>query len=192
MVKDIIQVGNKLLNEPSEPIDEGEISAGKTQELVDDLLDTVSFHVNSGAGISAVQIGELKRIYVVRRYDLESDSETDNSQRISWEVLINPKIVSSSKELNTEWEGCLSIGKGSDRLFGPVSRPQFVEVEYFDREGNKKKIKGSDFFSSLIQHEADHLEGVLFLKYVKNPANIWREEDLDKYIKSRGTFPRIK
>src|SRR5690606_24250346 len=98
-------------------------------------------------GLSAVQIGELKRMYVIKRMDLEDIDEDDDEQNSQYEVLINPQIKVKTKKNSTEWEGCMSINTNNRRLFGPVNRDREIEVEYLDLEGNKRKLRAKNFFS---------------------------------------------
>lgn len=185
MVKPIIQIGDKRLVQTSEPIEIGSISSGKIQDLAKDVLDTTIANQKSAAGLSAVQIGEMKRLFVVKLMGKEDEPD-------SWLTMINPEVVKTSKSQSMEWEGCMSISNNKRRLFGPVYRSKEVEIEYYDLEANKKKIKGSGFFSHLLQHEVDHLNGVLFLSYIDNPKNIWKEDELDAYLDQYGRFPEIE
>ena len=110
----------------------------------------------------------------------------------NWEVLINPKINYASEEESTIWEACLSIGTGGSMLMGPVSRPRSIKIEYFDRSGNKKSLEAKGFFSHLIQHEIDHLDGILFINRVPNPErNLWTSEQIDQHIEKFGAYPQI-
>lgn len=186
MIKDIIQIGDKKLTQTSEPIDLGSISSGKIQELATNLIDTLKHHTKVAAGLSAVQIGILQQMYVVKRMDLPEDREEEI------EVMINPKIKIKNEDKTIEWEGCMSISSDNMRLFGPVPRPSEVIVEYYDREANKKKLRAKDFFAHLIQHEQDHLNGILFLQYVQNPKNIWKESELDTYLDQYKKFPPVQ
>ncbi len=187
MVKDIIQIGDKRLLEASEKVDTGEISSGRIQVLIKNLEDTLVANKQAAAGLSAVQLGVLKRVYVVK--DLTQDSASAAYKMIT---LINPKILKVSRETAIEWEGCMSISAGKLRLFGPVSRPRSVKVEYQDKEGNKKYLEWEGFGSHLLQHEQDHLDGVLFLSYIQNPKNIWNEEELDRYLEKNNKFPEVE
>ena len=187
MVKHIIQIGDKRLLKKSSPIQLDKITETQNLELYEDLLDTCDYYENEAAGLSAVQIGTLKRVFAVRRVDLED--ETDD---IQWKIMINHNITEKSDEISTEWEGCMSINKAEGKLFGPVERPARINVEYYNKSGDKENLEASGFFSHLIQHEIDHLDGILFLKYVEKPENIWQEKKLDKYLKKHRKFPIIK
>lgn len=186
MIQPIIQIGNEMLNEESEAIPVSEISSGTVQDLATNLIDTLKHHTKEAAGLSAVQIGKLLQMYVIKRMDLPEERA---EQQL--EILINPKIKVKNKTKNMEWEGCMSISSDNMRLFGPVERPSEIIVEYFDREGNKKKLRAKGFFAHLIQHEQDHLNGILFLQYIQNPKNIWKEDELDRYLEQYKRFPSV-
>jgi peptide deformylase len=187
MVKEIVQIGDKRLSDVSDPVDLSDRE--NNVRLAANLIDTANFYVKEAAGLSAVQIGILKRMFVVREYDF--DNNRKSTKNVEWKVMINPEIKIIDDDLNIEWEGCLSVGKGKAKLFAPVVRPEKIRVTYFDLEGERHEIIATEFFSNLIQHELDHLNGILFLSYVKNPKNIWKESDLDKYIRQNQKFPEI-
>lgn len=174
-IRKIVQLGNPSLTQQAEEVTN--IHLAETQQLVDDLLETVQNTGEHAAGLAANQIGELKQITVLVRMDLQNKPDWDGEP--IWEVLINPKIVKQSEAESSYWEGCLSVNQGD--LFGEVTRPRRVTVEYFDRDGNKKIMKNIDgYFSHLVQHEIDHLNGVMFTKYVTDPTELYTGEELDK------------
>ena len=117
----------------------------KLEELLDDMVDTM--HENNGVGLSAVQVGILKRVIVVDIYDGNEPLK-----------IVNPKIVKSKGEKECD-EGCLSF----PNEFAKVLRPEEVSVEGFDSKGKKIKIKAKGLLAQALCHEIDHLEGVLFI-----------------------------
>ena len=160
-------------------------------DLVKDLLDTCQAKEDMSAGISAPQIGVGLQVCICRRMDLEDLSEDPLPFEKLWEVVINPTITKSSKKKSTYWEGCLSVGEGPNGLWGPVARPSSIEVEYFNINGDKKSLKCNDFFSHVVQHENDHLNGILFLKYINDPKDIWLAKDLDAYFQKHNDYPPV-
>ncbi|BCX14205.1 MAG: peptide deformylase 2 [Candidatus Dojkabacteria bacterium] len=166
-IKKIVQLGFPTLTQKAQEVKD--VTSNKVQNLIEDLLDTAKNAGPNSAGLAANQIGELLRVTVVNRLDRDGSD---------WEVLINPKIIKKSKKISTNWEGCLSIANGG--LYGLVSRPKSVVVEYLDPSGKTKKIKANDYFSHLIQHEIDHLDGILFTKYLDDPKNLYTAEEVDK------------
>jgi peptide deformylase len=188
MVKNIIQIGDPRLSQISEPVKPADIASREIKELIVDLLDTCKANADSSAGLSAVQLGILKRIYIVRRVDKEGDEENAN---IEWDVMINPEVTILNDAQSVMWEGCMSVGTDENRLFAPVTRYDDVRVDYTDQEGNPQSLTANGYLAHIIQHEQDHLDGKLFLRYVTNPRNIWKGEELDKYVHKHQAYPPI-
>ena len=139
-IRNIIQVGDTTLRKKSfEVTDFGE----KTHQLLDDLYETLI--KANGAGLAAPQVGVLRRIFVVKVDDLYFEC-------------INPKII-SQKGKQTGEEGCLSV-KGK---YGRVTRPNFVTVKAFDRNGKEFTVNAEGFLARAFCHENDHLDGVLYI-----------------------------
>lgn len=134
--------GDEILYKKSKEVD---IIDDRTQELIDDMIETM--HKYNGVGLAAVQVGVLKRIVVIDLYDDKGPI-----------VLINPKILKTKGEQEVE-EGCLSF----PNKFAKIIRPAEVVVEYTDREGKKVKLKAKELLAQAICHEYDHLEGELFV-----------------------------
>jgi peptide deformylase len=123
--------------------------------LADDMLETM--YKAPGIGLAAPQVGVLKRVVVLdvaKRQDEEAKAEPM--------VLINPTITFESEELSTYEEGCLSIPE----FYEEVERPATVRVEFLDRNGAFKEIEADGVLATCIQHEIDHLNGVLFIDYI--------------------------
>ncbi|MCA9380548.1 peptide deformylase [Candidatus Dojkabacteria bacterium] len=191
MIKEILQIGNPILTTKTTKVTD--INSVETKSLIKDLIDTCEKNADISAGLALPQIGVSKSICVCRRVDLEEkdpDKEIDKEEL--WEVLINPHLLNSSSDNSTEWEACLSIGVGKDNLWGPVERPKKITVEYTSPDGSQKQLKADGYFSHVVQHEIDHLNGILFVSYINNPANIWRLEDLNAYIESNESYPEIQ
>jgi peptide deformylase len=186
MVKPILQIGNEILTKSSARVEEKEILSREIQDLIQDLKDTCNLDPDTSAGLSAVQIGVLKRVYLVRRIDIEKEEDPP-----MWEAMINPEVEQVGNKHDVIWEGCLSIGTDDNRLFGPVERPSHVKVRYTNQEGEQRELEAKGFMAHIIQHEQDHLDGILFLKYIDNPQNLWKLKDLDKYIAENDHYPSI-
>ncbi len=190
MVKDILQIGEKILNKKTTPVKE--INSEDTKQILTDLFDTCKKNADISAGLAAPQIGYNSRICVCRRVDLEAlyqDQEVADDKL--WEILINPHLIKKSKSLSTEWEACLSIGEGEDNLWGPVERNKKITVEFITPNGKTKTLTAEGYFAHIIQHEIDHLNGILFVSHISNPQNLWKLRDLNKYIDSNQTYPEI-
>ena len=142
------------------------------KKLARDLLDTLEVAKDpEGAGIAATQIGVSKKMCVVRNFypDPAKSGEYTHEDY----VLINPKIVSTSKETEIDYEGCLSV----PNVYGKVARYKKIKVDALDVSGERIKIKAQDFFARTIQHEIDHLEGILFTDRVI--GDVITEQEMD-------------
>lgn len=156
-VKPIITIPNKILENPTEKV--GNID-DTTKSIARDLLDTVlKAEDPEGAGLSANQIGINKRMCVVRNFYEDPKSGNVDSEDI---VLINPKIISHSNDIETDWEGCLSVPE----VYGQVPRFKKVKVKAKDMNGDTIRLTANGYFARVIQHELDHLDGILFTEKV--------------------------
>ena len=148
-VKTILTEPNKILRQISQPVEHvGE----NEQRLMDDMLETM--YAAKGIGLAAIQIGFPKRIIVM---DLAKDQTEKNPM-----YFINPIILNKATEQSTYEEGCLSVPD----QFAEIDRPNKCEVEYLDYNGKKKLLKADGLLATCIQHEIDHLEGILFIDYL--------------------------
>ncbi len=155
----IVKKPNPILDNKTEKVTD---FGKETQDIIKNLKDTVDAAEDpEGAGLSANQIGVPKQICVVRNFI--QDPLNPEDQFFKETVMINPKITSKSSEKEVDWEGCLSVPD----TYGKVSRSIQIKVEYQDEEGKPQKIKAQDFFARVIQHEIDHLDGILFTSKVK-------------------------
>lgn len=173
----IVQAPDPVLNTKCEEITDFN---EETKALAQDLLDTVLEAKDpEGAGLAAPQIGVSKRMCVVRRFlerkDDESASESKNY------VLINPVITKFSKEKRLGWEGCLSI----PHTWGQVERADKIKVEAFDENGERVRINTSGFFARVIQHEVDHLDGILFTDKNRLVGKAYNDDEFDNLLKEK-------
>lgn len=168
-IKTISVVPNPILTNKTQKV--GQIDSG-IKELAKDLIDTVRVAKDpEGAGLAAPQLGVSKRVCVVRNFfEDPAHPEDIHSEDI---ILINPKIVTTSQETEMDWEGCLSV---PDK-YGLVERYKKVKLTAKDLDGNILKIKADGFFARTIQHEIDHLEGVLFTERVVGDTISQKEFD---------------
>ena len=148
-IRTIITEPNKLLRQISKPVN----GVGKEeQKLMDDMLETM--YAANGIGLAAIQIGIPKRIIVI-------DLNRDEMQKKPM-YFVNPVIKKKDQEKVTYEEGCLSV----PNQFAEVDRPSKCEIEYLDYDGNKKLLKADGLLATCVQHEMDHLEGILFIDYL--------------------------
>jgi len=159
MIRPILQLGNPTLRKKSLPIKEFK----DIKNIITDLSDTLheaQRKFNYGRGIAAPQIGELKRIIFIDMPGFKSE-------------IINPKIMKTSKKTFEVWDSCFSFNVA---FFVLVDRFYSIEVEYFDKEGKRHTIKAEDKLSELLQHEIDHLDGVLAIDRMKDKKIMMRSE----------------
>ncbi len=173
----IVTVPNKVLRVKCTPVSEFN---NETLELANNLRDTLKNATNpSGAGLAAPQLGSTKRMIVVNKIDESIEDET--ACVISTHILVNPVIVKFSQEKSLGWEGCLSI----PNAWGKVERAQKIKVESYDESGNKIMLNASGFFARVIQHEVDHLDGILFTDKNRLVGPLHTEEELDKMLNDK-------
>ncbi len=144
------------------------------RRLLDDMLETM--YSAPGIGLAAVQIGILKRLIVI---DISKEKEKKNPL-----FLINPEIISKSKNTSIYEEGCLSL----PGHFAEIERPAECQVKYIDYDGKKKEIKANGLLSTCIQHELDHLDGILFIDYL---SKLKRDMILKKLVKHKKELNKI-
>ena len=148
-VKSILIEPNKLLRQISKPVEK---VTKEEQKLMDDMLDTM--YAANGIGLAAIQIGVPKRIIVM---DISKDPNKKEPR-----YFVNPIIKNVNNEKSTYEEGCLSV----PNQFAEIDRPKQCDVEYLDYNGKKKLLKADGLLATCIQHEMDHLEGILFIDYL--------------------------
>ncbi len=148
-IRKILTEPNPILRQISKPVEKVGI---EEQKLMNDMLDTM--YAANGIGLAAIQIGVQKRIIVM---DLSKESEKKEPR-----YFVNPVIKNKSEKISTYEEGCLSVVS----IFAEVDRPSTCEVEYLDYNGNKKILKADGLLATCIQHEMDHLEGILFIDHL--------------------------
>jgi peptide deformylase len=134
-----------------------------TQKLIDDMAETM--YDAPGSGLAAIQVGSDKSIIVYDGLPGEDENELN--------VLINPVIITSSGEILSEQEGCLSVPDYRE----DVKRSQYVHVEGLDRDGKPVKLKTDEFLAVVLQHEIDHLNGILFIDRIsKLKRNLYKKK----------------
>ena len=148
-VKTIITEPNKILRQVSKPV---AMVSESEQKLMDDMLDTM--YAAKGIGLAAIQIGIPKRVIVM---DISKDQDKNEPM-----YFVNPIIKNKNIEKSIYEEGCLSV----PGQFAEVERPSKCEVEYLDYYGQKKILNAEGLLATCIQHEMDHLEGILFIDYL--------------------------
>jgi len=170
-IKKILTEPDPLLRKKCEPLEKVDKDLKK---LMNDMLETM--YDAPGIGLAAIQIGILKRVVVM---DLSKNE--DKKKPI---FLINPEIISRSKSTSIYEEGCLSL----PGQYFEIERPAECRVKYLDYNGNLKELKADGLLSTCIQHEVDHLNGVLFIDYL---SKLKKSMIVKKLVKQKQTLERI-
>ncbi len=164
----IIIVPDPVLKEVAKPI-ENITEAIKKQAA--DMIETM--YDAPGIGLAANQVGQLNRLFVMDVNYRRNDQSRDAT------VLINPEIIWRSEEMSVMEEGCLSI----PQQYAEVERPKTVRVKYIDLTGQVQEMEGSDLTSHCLQHELDHLNGILFIDYLSRLKRNMILRKVDKMVK---------
>jgi peptide deformylase len=163
--REIIILPDPLLRMVSKPVKTVDVS---TRKLMDDMLETM--YDAPGIGLAAVQIGMPQRLVVI---DLSKEGEEKQPL-----FLVNPEITWSSEEESDYEEGCLSIPE----YFDMVTRPKEIKLRYLDRQGEPKEQHCAGVLATCVQHEIDHLNGVLFIDYL---SKLKRDRVVKKFVKAQ-------
>ena len=170
-LREILTEPNAMLREKSLNVD---IVDKDLQNLMDDMLDTM--YAAPGIGLAAIQIGIPKRVIIL---DIDQKEGKKNPM-----FFVNPEIIEKSENRSTYEEGCLSV----PGQFAEITRPEKCFVKYLDYYGQKKEIKAEGMLATCIQHEMDHLEGILFIDYL---SKLKRTMIVKKLSKQKKTIERI-
>ncbi|MGC1778186.1 MAG: peptide deformylase [Xanthobacteraceae bacterium] len=163
-VREIIILPDKRLRLVSEPVKH--VDAG-IKKLIEDMFETM--YKAPGIGLAAIQIGVTKRVITMDLSKKEDDHEP--------QVFINPEIVWSSEDTAKYEEGCLSIPD----YYEEVERPTQVKVKYLDRAGKPREVEAKGLFATCLQHEIDHINGVLFIDHL---SKLKRDRVIKKFAKA--------
>jgi len=162
----IVTVPDPLLKKVSKPVEKVD---DKLRKFMDNMLETM--YDAPGIGLAAVQVGKLLRILVI---DIAPEDEDPNPQ-----YFINPEITWTSEDLATYNEGCLSIPE----QYADIERPAECKVSYLDYDGEAQEIHATELLATCIQHELDHLNGVVFIDYLSKIKRSMYVRKVKKFIK---------
>ena len=179
MLRKILTEPNKILRQISKNVENVD---KEIQTLMDDMLETV--YAAPGIGLAAIQIGVPKRVIVI---DITRDNENDitrDNEKKNPIYFVNPEIVWKDNEESTYEEGCLSV----PNQFAEINRPKGCQVKYLDYFGEPKLLKAEGLLATCIQHEIDHLEGILFIDYL---SKLKKSMIVKKLSKQKKDIDRI-
>jgi peptide deformylase len=167
----VARMGHPVLRAKTRPLDRNEIGHATIQKLIDDMIETMTeYH---GVGLAAPQVHEEVRLFVAA-LNQGSDDEDTPSEPI---VLVNPEITRIGGDIVEDWEGCLSIPD----IRGRVPRAREIKVRALDRTGAKVELRAQNFGARVIQHEADHLDGILFFDRMRSFESLTFLDEYSRY-----------
>ena len=170
-IRKILIEPDSLLRKKCDPLEKVD---NELRKLMNDMLETM--YNAPGIGLAAIQIGVLKRVVVI---DVFKEEENKNPL-----FLVNPEIIFKSKKTSTYEEGCLSL----PGQYAEIERPAECHVKYLDYLGKPKELKAEGLLSTCIQHEVDHLNGILFIDYL---SKLKKTMIIKKLVKQKKTLERI-
>jgi peptide deformylase len=178
-VRPIVRLGHPVLRRPAEALVPERAGEAEIQQLIDDMVETM--RGAGGVGLAAPQLGVAIQLFVY-----EAPSQPGNQGReapIPLRVVFNPMITPQGGELVAEWEGCLSIPD----LRGLVPRHPAVRVRGLDRQGQPLDFTAAGFEARIVQHEFDHLNGILFLDRMRDLKALAFTAEWERYLLAEGT-----
>jgi peptide deformylase len=175
----VAHMGHPVLRARARAIDAGELKTTRIQQLIDDMFETMTEY--QGVGLAAPQVHESIRLFVAGFPPGAGDEEEDE-ERVPLMALINPEITPVGADSVEDWEGCLSIPD----IRGKVPRARQIVVRALDRKGKRIELRASGFTARVIQHETDHLDGVLFFDRMSSFHTLTFVEEFGRYWSDRG------
>jgi len=173
-------MGHPVLRTVARPLERSEIKSSRIQGVIDDLIETMMEY--RGVGLAAPQVHEAVRVFVALLNEpdpaADPEEETNASEAV---VLINPQITVVDPKIVDDWEGCLSI----PGIRGRVPRSREIIVRALDRRSSPIEIRSVDFQARVIQHETDHLDGVLFFDRMRDLSSLTFLEEYGKYWRKK-------
>ena len=172
----VARMGHPVLRAKTEPIPPNEITSARIQRLIDDMFETMREY--SGIGLAAPQVHESLRLFVagLRPADPTPD-ELESGEAMPFIAVINPHITPIGDQIDEGWEGCLSIPD----IRGLVPRAAEIRVDAFDRTGKRVQFSAKGLPARVIQHETDHLDGVLFVDRMRSLETLTFMEEYQRY-----------
>lgn len=169
----VARMGHPVLREKARTVDKSELKNPVVQQFIDSMIDTM--YEYSGVGLAAPQVHEGLRVFVAM---LDPDGRGEGDAV----TFVNPEITAIGDQTVEGWEGCLSIPE----IRGRVPRAQHIKVTALDRHGKRFELELKDFPARVVQHETDHLDGVLFLDRMKSFESLTYLEEFSRYHTRQG------
>ena len=166
-VRDVLRMGHPVLRERAKPVEN--LGSAELKRLVEDMKETMASR--NGAGLAAPQIGVSQRVVI---FGVEANPRYPDAEPVPFTVLVNPKLVMLTREVEEDWEGCLSV----PGMRGVV--PRYTKLRYtgFDENGNPIDRIAEGFHARVVQHECDHLDGILYPQRMTDLSKLGFNEEL--------------
>jgi peptide deformylase len=168
----VARLGHPVLREQAQPVPPDKIRSAFVQQLIDDMIATMREY--DGAGLAANQVHVLAQIAVI---EVSKNPRYPEAPEIPLTVVINPVVTPLTEETEDGWEGCLSVPD----MRGVVPRFTAVRLECLDREGTPVSLVAKDFFARVIQHETDHLNGVVYVDRIRDMRTLSHLAEWQRY-----------
>ena len=159
----VARLGHPVLREVARPVPPERISSAEIQRFIDDMVETMREY--DGAGLAAPQVHTLLQIAVI---EVDGNPRYPDAPGIPLTVVINPAVTPLTEEIEDGWEGCLSVPD----MRGMVPRYTAVRLQCYDRDGQRVDLVAKDFFARVIQHETDHLQGVVYVDRMRDLSTL--------------------
>src|SRR5499426_829409 len=168
----VARLGHPFLRQVAKPVDPRVIRTPQVQRFIDDMIETMREY--DGAGLAANQVHTLQQIAVI---EVLGNPRYPEAPAVPLMVVINPVVTPLTDEMEEGWEGCLSVPD----MRGMVPRYTAVRLEGHDREGGKIDLVAKEFFARVIQHETDHLHGVVYLDRMRDLSTLTHLAEWNKH-----------
>jgi len=175
MILKIAQLGQAVLRQKAADIPAEEIATPEFQRLLQDMQETL--RSQKGAGLAGPQVFTSKRVFLA---GVLPSSTADGPRGV--EVFINPRFTAASAETDWSWEGCLSFPE----LLVLVQRHQAVRIEYLNAQGEERSLELAEFPARVVQHETDHLDGILTIDRAPSTRHIIKASEIDAALAEEG------
>jgi peptide deformylase len=167
----VARLGHPVLRQVARPVPVDAIRSAEVQRLIDDMIETMREY--DGAGLAANQVHTLRQVAVI---EVSGNPRYPDAPDIPLTVLINPVVMPLTDEMEEGWEGCLSVPD----MRGRVPRCTAVRLECYDRDARRVEVLAKDFFARVVQHETDHLNGLVYLDRMRDLSSLsymaeWRK-----------------
>ena len=172
----VARLGHPVLRRRAEPVPPEGIGAPEIQRLIDDMLETMADQ--DGAGLAAPQVHVSKRVVI---YGVESNPRYPDAEDVPLTVLVNPTVSAATDEQEEDWEGCLSVPD----LRGRVPRWARVSVTAWGRDGHPLRFEAAGFHARVVQHECDHLDGIVYLDRMRSMDSLSFLTEFQRYALPR-------